>query len=417
MKVLWLCNMVPGEIRKSLTGKAGSALWVDHVLSDLRKENIRLHILCRGGQAKGSLDENCSFALIPEIPPEKYDPKLEQMMRTELESFQPDAIHIWGTEFSHTLSMVNACESLGQLPKVTISIQGLCSVYAGHYAEGLPQAVINGYTFRDLVRRNNIAQQRDVFVLRGRNEIHALEKVGHVMGRTAWDKACTSKINPNARYHYCSETLRKPFYQDAWQYDSCSKHRIFASSCSYPIKGFHYLLEAFAQILEKYPDATLAVPGKNFLDVSSMESKLREGSYNKYLRKLVRRYGLEGKVELLGGLSAQQMKQQYLKANVFVLPSTIENSPNSLGEAMLLGTPCVAADVGGVSTMLKHETEGYVYQSTAPYMLAYYIDQVFSMEKAAAAMGENASAHARITHDPQKNLEDLLAVYQVLSQA
>ena len=58
---------------------------------------------------------------------------------------------------------------------------------------------------------------------------------------------------------------------------------------------------------------------------------------------------MEDKIEFLGRLSAEGMKQAYLDANVFVMPSTIENSPNSLGEAMLLGVPCVAADVGGVA--------------------------------------------------------------------
>ena len=103
-------------------------------------------------------------------------------------------------------------------------------------------------------------------------------------------------------------------------------------------------------------------------------------------------------------------------ANVFVMPSTIENSPNSLGEAMLLGTPCVAADVGGITNMMTHGTEGYIYQSTAPYMLAHYIKEVFAMGDKAEAMGKAAAKHARITHDPQKNLEDLLAIYETVAK-
>ena len=108
------------------------------------------------------------------------------------------------------------------------------------------------------------------------------------------------------------------------------------------------------------------------------------------------------------------MKQNYLEANVFVLPSTIENSPNSLGEAMLLGVPSVAADVGGVTTMMVHEKEGYVYPSSAPYMLADYIQQVFAMEKEAEALGAAAKAHARKTHDPETNLNTLLSIYESL---
>ena len=107
------------------------------------------------------------------------------------------------------------------------------------------------------------------------------------------------------------------------------------------------------------------------------------------------------------------MKRAFLDANVFVLPSTIENSPNSLGEAMLLGVPCVASHVGGVANMLGPE-EGFLYQSTAPYMLAYYIQKVFAMEDATGELGQKAHSHAAVTHDPQTNLLDLLAIYSHL---
>ena len=106
------------------------------------------------------------------------------------------------------------------------------------------------------------------------------------------------------------------------------------------------------------------------------------------------------------------MKENYLSANVFVLPSTIENSPNSLGEAMLLGVPCVASDVGGVKNLMTHDREGFIYQSTAPYMLAHYICRVFRMENQAQTLGAAAQTHARKTHDPDANLQALLEIYQ-----
>ena len=109
------------------------------------------------------------------------------------------------------------------------------------------------------------------------------------------------------------------------------------------------------------------------------------------------------------------MREQYLRANVFTLPSTVDNSPNSLGEAMLLGTPCVAADVGGVSTMLNHGREGFLYPSADPEMLAYDICRVCEMADRAETLGAEASRHAAKTHDPAKNLADLMDIYRLLS--
>ena len=416
MKLLWLCNMMPGKVREVAAGKPGSGLWVDHVLSGLRREGLRIHILCPGGDMRGSLDDKCSFAAFRNQEAYRYLPEVEAFFLEELKTYRPDVIHIWGTEYAHTLAMMNAAEKLGMEQRCVISIQGLCSVYARHYAEGVPVPVQRQYTLHDLLKRENILGQQRIYERRGNLEVQALQKTHHVIGRTHWDLACTQMLAPQARYHFCNETLREPFYEGQWSYSGCQKHRIFASSCVYPVKGFHYLLEALAEVAKEYPDAVLAVPGKSFLKLD-WKGILHEDNYHRYLKKLTEQYGLRSKIEFLGGLSPEGMKEQFLKANVFVLPSTIENSPNSLGEAMLLGTPCVAADVGGVTTMLESGKEGLVYQSTAPYMLASCMKQVFAMEDKAEAMGRAASEHARITHDPGKNLEDLLGIYREIEDS
>ncbi len=413
MKLLWLCNKAPGAVNEKITGKSATGgLWVDHVLSDLRKQELKVHILCPGKPEAGQLDDKCSYALFPTGLPQEYRKELEICFTQELKNFAPDVIHIWGTEYAHTLAMVNAAEAAGLLEKCVISIQGLCSVYAGHYAEGVAYSVQKAFTFRDLVRCDNIQQQQAKYVLRGRNEIAALQKARHVIGRTDWDYACAMQINPKLQYHFCNETLRESFYEGQWRYEGCRKHRIFASSCEYPVKGFHYLLEAMGEVVKTYPDATLAVPGKDFLAVDG----LHRSSYQKYMISLVKKYGLAGKIQFLGRLNADQMKAEFLAANVFAMPSTIENSPNSLGEAMLLGVPCVSADVGGVTNLMTHGEEGFAYQSTAPYMLSHYIKKVFAMEETAAAFGKAARVHASKTHDPEKNLQDLLRIYRELAR-
>lgn len=413
MKLLWLCNMVPGDVKKAITGKEGNGLWVDHVLQDLRnQEDLELHILCPYKREKtGKLGDNCSYRTFRTRLPHQYQPELEQQFELELAEFRPDVVHSWGVEYAHSLAMANAAEKTGYLERMVVSIQGLCGYIAGHYCEGIPYQVQRSYTFRDFLRKDNIHWQKEKFLLRGKLEQQTLSKVSHIMGRTHWDRACAESCNPEAKYHLCNETLRTPFYQDIWQYQDCRKHRIFAPSCSYPVKGFHYLLHAFAEVVRRYPDATLAVPGKSYLKTDP----LRQGSYQRYLAKLTREYGLEDKIEFLGSLDAEGMKKACLEANVFVMPSTIENSPNALGEAMILGVPCVAADVGGVTTLMEHKTEGFIYQSTAPYMLAYFIKTVFSMEEKAADMGLGARDHALMTHDPETNLRDLLNIYREIT--
>lgn len=408
MKLLWLCNMMPGVLK----GGSGG-LWVDHVLEDLRKLNVEIRVLCPGDGEQGSVDERCSYASFVRCAPHVYPAELEKVFRKELSEFKPHVVHIWGTEYGHTLAMAKAAQAENMLDHTVVSIQGLCSIYADHYAEGVPESVQKRYTFRDLLRRDNIRSQQKKFSLRGDMEVKALETVRHVIGRTDWDRACCAQINPDAKYHFCNETLRTCFYEGGWNYESCVPYRIFASSLAYPVKGFHYLLEAMGEITKVYPGATLAVPGRSFLQTG--KDKLRQNSYEAYLAELARKYGLEDKIEFLGSLTAEEMKREYTKANVFVMPSTIENSPNSLGEAMLLGVPCVAADVGGVTNLMAHREEGFVYQGAAPYMLAFYIKEIFAKAEAADQLGRAAKKHAMKTHDPEKNLQELLEIYRNLA--
>ena len=411
MKLLWLCNSAPGVVRSHISGKpTGGVNWVDHVLSGLRGQGFTVRILYRGSGEPGVIDDTCSYAAISETPAHIYVPELEERFRNEIRTFRPDVIHSWGIEYHHALAMVNAAEAEGKLPNLVASIQGLCRFLAEHYTDGIPERICRRTTFRDLLRKDNIRQQQEKFVLRGKMETKALEKLRHVIGRTDWDKACALSINPHITYHFCNETLRENFYEDHWRYDTCVKHRVFASSCQYPIKGFHYLLEAFAAVVKAYPDATLAVTGHSFL-AKDLKGKLRRGSYETYLAELTKQYHLEDKLLFLGHLSAEKMKQAYLDANVFVLSSTLENSPNSLGEAMLLGVPSVAANVGGVRNLMRHGSEGIVYGPGDVQVLSDGILQLFTMEEQASVSGKAARHHALQTHDPEKNLQDLMAIY------
>lgn len=414
MKLLWLCNNAPGAVRSALSGKPeGGVNWLDHVLSDLRRQGITLRILYRGGGTPGQLDSLCSYAPVPETPAHIYQPQLEEAFRQELRSFQPDVIHSWGVEYHHALAMVNAAQKEGMLPRMVASIQGLCCRIAPHYTDGLPRQALGRPTFRDILRRDSILRQQTVYAQRGELELQALRKLSHVIGRTDWDKRNALEINPALTYHFCNETLRETFYSGQWDYAACKKHRIFASSCSYPVKGLHLLLEALALVRQTYPDATLAVPGRSFLQ-GSLKNRLRRNGYESYLLGLTRQNHLENALEFLGHLTAEEMKQAYLQSNVFVLSSTMENSPNVLGEAMLLGLPCVAADVGGVSSLMGQE-EGILCDPVSPRQLAEGICRVFAMEDAAARMGQAARRRAVKTHDPEKNLETLLDIYHLLA--
>lgn len=123
------------------------------------------------------------------------------------------------------------------------------------------------------------------------------------------------------------------------------------------------------------------------------------------------KYDLIENVVFCGALDEIAMRDQFLKANVFVSASTIENSPNSVGEAMVLGVPTITSDVGGVKNLLTHGEEGLIYPMDEPYMLAFYIIKIFSDNCFAEKISRNAQCKAQHTHNRILNAERLIEIY------
>lgn len=415
MNILWLINISLPEA-SILLGEKPSPFggWLVNASKDLsNQKDIKLSIAfpCnKSSKIKMLKGEKINYHLFNPINYKNTKAiQNNESFERIIDEVKPDVVHIYGTEMAHTLSMVNVCKRLGI--ETVVSIQGLVSIYAQHIYASLPYYAVYGFTFRNLLRKDSVYWNKRNFEQRGKNETKALENTNHIIGRTTWDKACSSQINPWAKYHFCNETLRKEFYSHKWELNKCEKYSIFLSQGQYPIKGLHYMIEAMPLILERFPLAKVYVSGKDITRSETLKDKLLMTYYGKYVRNMIRKLKLEEKFIFTGPLDEQKMCQRYLMSNVFVCPSSIENSPNSLGEAMILGLPCVASDVGGVSDMLKHKEEGFVYQTDAPYMLAHYVCTIFENEDLTVKFSNNAREHALLTHDREENTSKLINIY------
>ncbi|WP_426350463.1 glycosyltransferase family 4 protein [Alloiococcus sp. CFN-8] len=418
MKVLWLTNVPLPEasllMNEKITPFGG---WLVTSSLDLSDKDCELHI----AYPKNNIDEikayngeKIQYYAIP-WNNKKYSVSYDSEVILEklLLNIKPEVVHIMGTEFSHSLAMVNVCNKLSI--KSIISIQGLVSVYSTHYYANLPSKIRNRNTLRDLLKRDNIVSQQRKFEIRGKTEILAIKKCKHIIGRTTWDKACAKIINPSGEYHHCNETLRKEFYMHKWDINKCERNTIFISQASYPIKGLHYVLEAMKILLKTQPDLRLYVAGPDISKNNDFKERLKRTSYEKYISELMDKYNLRENVIFTGLLDEKEMVKRYQKSHIFVCPSSIENSPNSLGEAMLLGVPCVASYVGGIPDMLEHKYEGFLYQSDAPYMMAHYIREIINNDELAIKISINAREKALKTHNIDDNTNTLLNIYSNIS--
>ena len=344
--------------------------------------------------------------------PEKYDAGMEQAFNTIIKDFQPDIIHVFGTEFPHAFAVVKAFK---QPEKILIGIQGLCGEIAKVYMAGLPQKVQKQVTFRDFVKKDSLRQQQQKFIMRGENEALAIQGAGNITGRTEFDRLGTAKINANARYFAMNETMRSIFYTGKWNLESCEKHSIFLGQGDYPLKGMHFMLEAMAQLQKKYPDVKLYVAGNSITRHSTLKEKIKLSAYGKYLIKLMDRFELSDKVFVTGKLSAEEMKQQFLNSSLFVCTSVLENSPNTVGEAMLLGVPVVASGTGGIPDMITDRQDGMLFETGNVSALVNAIEILWEDAEGDGQLIKRISAEATMraakVHDGETNYKRLVEIY------
>lgn len=423
-KILWVCNVPIPKISLHMGEKPSfSGGWLTGFANGLSgHKDIELNICfpILGGKniVEGTVDginyfgfpvsKRLGFLPIPQTT--KMSLNLMDTFRIIISKVQPDIVHIFGTEFPHALA---AAKVFNCPEKTVVNIQGLTSVIAKHYLANLPHNIIRKRSISDLFR-GSIAQQANVMKKRGSIEIQTLNSVKHVIGRTDWDRACSTQINPKLQYHFCNEILRDCFYEHAWSLIDCQRYSIFISQARKPLKGLHFMLEAMPQILKEYPAAKLYVAGNDPTKNKSLSDKLEISSYGIYLAQLIKKYNLKNHIVFTGGLNEEQMCHQFLKANVFVSPSSIENSPNSVGEAMLLGTPTISSDVGGVKNLMNHKHDGIIYQHDAPYMLAYYVCEIFGNDELAKRLSDNARQSASLLYDKSVNTNKLIETYDFI---
>lgn len=330
-------------------------------------------------------------------------------LRKAVEFADPDVVHIIGTEREFDLRLA---EIVG-FEKTVLSITGMVSVYEKHYFGGIDAQKFLIPSLGDIYRRGGPRNERKNFEKNGVCEQKLISKAQYVLGRTTWDYACVKQINPNIEYFYCSEILNPMFFENVWDMERCDRYRIFISQGSYPLKGLHKMLEAFPIILEQYPKAEIYIAGPNILKSDTIMDRIKRTTYSNYIAKLIREKNIDlSKIHFTGPLTPAEMVEQYLKCNVFVLPSAIENSPNSLGEAMALGVPCVASCVGGVQDMLRDRKDGFIYPFDASYMLAHYVCEIFAKDSLATEFSINARENAKERFDPEQVKQTTLEVYK-----
>ena len=201
------------------------------------------------------------------------------------------------------------------------------------------------------------------------------------------------------------EILRKPFYSKIWIKDCFnSKLKIVSTISGGAYKGYETVLKS-AKLLKEY---------------SNIDFEWHIAGYthkSKWLKITEKAIGIKSddvNIVLHGRLNAEDLSSLLIECDIYVQVSHIENSPNSVCEAMLVGMPVIASFAGGTCSLIENEKEGLLVQDGDPYVLSGAIVRVqndFAMSKQWA---DNARIKATQRHNPQAICESLLSVYNAI---
>lgn len=326
-----------------------------------------------------------------------------QDIRRIASGFKPDIIQVFGCE----TRLAPAAMSLGGIPAV-VHIQGILSECIPHFfPPGISASdmVTAGTFFNEIVLKNGYVHLREDYLRRSTAERECLRAMKYAIGRTEWDRAATEKYSC-AEYFHVDEVLRPAFYRHAGTHPACMDSKTIASTISpVPYKGIDLILKTAAALKRNGIDVRWNVAGIS-----------PEADIVKIFEKKTGIRAAEYRVRFLGVMDEESLVKMLLGSDIYVHPSYIENSSNSVCEAQMLGMPVVAADAGGTSSIVEDGRTGILVppgdaEATAEAIAALAADRTKAAETAEAAASAAASRH-----DRKKIVSSLLSVYQRILQ-
>lgn len=326
--------------------------------------------------------------------------KVIEQGRKVIELYQPDVIHVFGNEWPYGL--------LAQYTDIPLVIHIQGSIIP--YDNALYPPRYNGYT---MVKAAGMNLRKDWHRYCGYNKAKSrldMEKriwqcVHHYMGRTSWDRALVNMLTKNSTYHHVEEALRPQFLhsEKLWKVPSATnKLTLLSTGCSSFWKGIDVMLKTAHVLKEAGVDFEWNVAG-------GLPDELREIVESK--EKL--RYA-DNNIRFLGFCSPERLIGEMCQSAMYVHTAYIENSPNSICEAQMIGMPIVSTMVGGIATLVRNGVDGDLLPANDPWQLANAIVELAKDKERMKTYSVNSRQHALERHNPDNILRQLLGCYKDL---
>lgn len=317
-----------------------------------------------------------------------------------INKLKPDIIHIHGTEnpFACIIPHINIPVVVSIQGNITVCLHKFCCGFENQYLHVTDRKTTS---LKKLFFPQSFANSYKLFKKMYRREERNLGLTKNIIGRTAWDKRITSILATDSIYYHGDEILRDSFYHNQWSPHFSDKIIINTTNGNDFYKGFETLCMTLHVLNNIGIDCEWRVAGISSADLIVKVTK----------QKLKNQYPQKGLV-LMGSINEITLIESLLSADMYIMTSHIENSPNNLSEAMILGLPCISTFVGGVGSLLQDGEEGILIQDGDPWAMAGAILEMANNKERAMQLGKKARKIALKRHDKDRIVNDLIKVYE-----
>lgn len=333
--------------------------------------------------------ELCLECLNTKLYLESYKRKYKRyqdILKKPVDDFKPDVILVFGSE-----SPLGLVSYVTDVP-VILHVQGIIAPYLNAY---LPPFISwkhylgNPIRFRRYYYRRH-SQLYWKSLLESEKCIYS--NIKYIFGRTEWDKRISLIMNPRAEYYIANEVLRPIFYEKKKRV--IPKELTIVTTISSPLyKGFDVVLKTAKILCEQNIKFKWYCYGNIDPTITEKTVAIKHEFVN---------------VELYGVASSEELANALCSATVYVHPSYIDNSPNSICEAQMLGCTTIATYVGGIPSLIRHKETGFLVPSNDPFLFASYISELFYNADLNSYIGNMAQLAAKERHNKENIASKLL---------
>ncbi|MBN1180698.1 MAG: glycosyltransferase family 4 protein [Bacteroidales bacterium] len=414
MKVLWFTNTTSLYEQGNHNYHGGG--WIDSLEKLLREKNeVELAVSFFHPNHNGRVEQNGRTYYPIKRASGKYKPLktifnnlagsienanefVPELMKV-VEHFKPDVIHVFGTE-----GIFGLIQSHTKVP-VIIHLQGLINpIKNAYYPAGFDKYGFLcswQYVLKNLKGSSPFFGCQKFTNQAIREQKHFLDS-RYVMGRTQWDRQVSKLLAPQSEYFHVDEVLRPLFYNVKRKCKQPNQVISIVSTLSPTLyKGIDVVLKT-AELLKKVTkvDFEWKIVGLKDDDLllRHFEKKLKISHKNNH-------------IICMGSQVSDQLVKLLSDADLFVHPSYIDNSPNSVCEAQMLGLPVIACNVGGVGTLIKNGETGMLVPSNGVFELAHIINDFSLVAEKYLEIGQKARHAAMERHDKKKIEAQLMNAY------